>query len=148
MKNASLIFIISALIGLGIGYLFFDLTDSKSEQEAQSVTKQQIATNVDEKQGHDMEGEGETTVNAKGDIFVDKGCIQCHSISKLNLKGGATGPDLSNAYATVEGKHGKKLDEFLQEPTSAVMSGVIKGNPLTDEERAKVVEALKSISEQ
>ena len=40
------------------------------------------------------------------------------------------------------------MDSFLKEPTSAVMSGVIEANPLSDEERAKVVEALKKIAEQ
>lgn len=145
MKNASLIFIISALIGLSIGYLFFEMTGSKETEQAQSVEVNQKETSEEKEQGSNEEA---TTVTANTEVFTDKGCIQCHSISKLNLKGGAVGPDLSNAYATVEEKHGKTLDEFLKAPTSAVMSGVIKNNPLTDEERAKVVEALKSISEQ
>ena len=67
----------------------------------------------------------------------------CHAVSGLNLEGGATGPDLTQAFNNVEGKHGKPLAEFLKEPTSAVMSSVIGGNPLTDEEISQVVEALK-----
>jgi hypothetical protein len=47
----------------------------------------------------------------------------------------------------VEGKHGKPIEEFLKAPTSAVMSGVIGKNPLSDEERKQVLELLKQASE-
>lgn len=63
------------------------------------------------------------------------------------MQGGATGPDLSQSYNNVEGKHGKPLDEFLKAPTSAVMSSVIQGNPLSDEQRMQIVEALKKAAE-
>lgn len=89
----------------------------------------------------------ETTSSKAGQVFEQKGCVSCHSISKLNVKGGSTGPDLSDAYKTVDGKHGKSVDEFLKKPSSAVMSGVIKDNPLTDKERKDIVDALKEASE-
>ena len=57
-------------------------------------------------------------------------------------------PDLSNIYKEIEGKHGKTLDEFLENPTSAVMSTVIGDNPLEDTEREEIVKLLKEISEQ
>jgi cytochrome c551/c552 len=144
VKNTVIIFIISTLVGLGIGYLYFNFTGSNSNNEhAQTVNNQTASKDKTEK--------GSVTsqiVDANTEIFTQKGCLQCHSISKLNLKGGAVGPDLSGAYATVEGKHGKPLAEFLKAPTSATMAGVIKGNPLTDEERTKIVDVLKSISDQ
>jgi hypothetical protein len=53
----------------------------------------------------------------------------------------------TQAYANVEGKHGKPIEEFLKAPTSAVMSGVIGKNPLSDEERKQVLDLLKQASE-
>ncbi|MGP3561442.1 c-type cytochrome [Geobacillus sp. BK01] len=92
-------------------------------------------------------GETANASTQDGNILQKKGCLSCHSVSKLNLQGGTTGPDLSNAYQVVEGKHGKPIEEFLKAPTSAVMSGVIKSNPLTDEERADIIALLKEASE-
>ncbi len=94
---------------------------------------------IDKQQGDPNDEEGR--------VFIQSGCISCHSVSALNLQGGATGPDLSQAYKNVEGKHGVPIEEFLKNPTSAVMSGVIGGNPLTDDERAAIIEALKAASE-
>lgn len=141
MKNTIIIFLISTIIGFGGGYYFFAFTGENIQQN-EVVQEESEAPTSSEK-----EETTPTSVSANTEIFTNKGCIQCHSISELNLNGGVTGPDLSNAYAGVEGKHGKPLDEFLKEPTSAVMSGVIKGNPLTDEERTKIVEILKTTSE-
>nr|WP_279326008.1 cytochrome C [Bacillus sp. FJAT-47783] len=91
--------------------------------------------------------ESTESVSASENILQTKGCLGCHSVNGLNLQGGATGPDLSKAITEVEGKHGKPLEEFLKEPTSAVMSGVIGGNPLTEEEISQVVDLLKQASE-
>lgn len=88
-----------------------------------------------------------TATSADGQIFTQAGCIACHSVSALNVQGGATGPDLSKAYENVEGKHGVPLEDFLKKPTSAVMSSVLGSDPLTDEERKMVMEALKKASE-
>jgi cytochrome c551/c552 len=142
MKQPIIIFIISALIGLAGGYSYFQLTDksepANAEQETAAVQKETIAS---------KETASTSTSSEEGDILKQKGCLSCHSVSKLNLQGGATGPDLSNAYKEVEGKHGKPIEEFLKAPTSAVMSGVIKSNPLTDEERAAIIQVLKTASE-
>jgi cytochrome c2 len=142
MKQPIIIFIISALIGLAGGYSYFQLTDksepANAEQETAAVQKETIAS---------KETDSTSTSSEEGDILKQKGCLSCHSVSKLNLQGGATGPDLSNAYKEVEGKHGKPIEEFLKAPTSAVMSGVIKLNPLTDEERAAIIQVLKTASE-
>ena len=56
---------------------------------------------------------------------MTSGCIACHAVSALEVQGGVTGPDLSNSYVNVPDKHGVPIDEFLKEPTTAVMSGVI-----------------------
>ncbi|MCZ0756185.1 c-type cytochrome [Anoxybacillus sp. J5B_2022] len=140
MKQSLLIFLLSAVIGLAGGYTYFHFANKEPVKE-----KQPVAT---EQNNETSTGQKATAVSSKeGEIFKQKGCIACHSISKLNVQGGTTGPDLSNAYKEVEGKHGKPIEEFLKAPTSAVMSGVIKSNPLTDEERAAIIQALKVASE-
>ena len=87
------------------------------------------------------------TASGEESILQTKGCIGCHAVQGLNLQGGATGPDLSQAFKTIEGKHGKPINEFLKAPTSAVMSSVIGGNPLSDDEITQIVAELKKASE-
>lgn len=146
MNKAIISFVICALLGFGLGYLVFGVIMGDSDQQpqvAQTETKEPATANeasTDSKEA--------TTVTANEDnILNKKGCLGCHSVEALNIKGGAVGPDLSQAFANVEGKHGKPIEEFLKAPTSAVMSGVIGKNPLTDEERTQVLELLKQASE-
>lgn len=143
MKKPFFIFVISALIGLGLGYLVFDvLIPNQSQQEVA------VDDNDEAKSSETAKEEADKTVSGSGDnILQAKGCLGCHAVSGLNLDGGATGPDLSQAFNNVEDKHGKPLAEFLKEPTSAVMSSVIGGNPLTDEEINQIIEALKKAAE-
>ncbi|WP_313803357.1 cytochrome C [Cytobacillus sp.] len=143
MKKPFLIFVISALIGLGLGYVVFDvLIPDQSQQEVAVDDKDEA------KSSETSQEEANKTVAVSGDnILQAKGCLGCHAVSGLNLDGGATGPDLSQAFNNVEDKHGKPLAEFLKEPTSAVMSGVIGGNPLTDEEINQIIEALQKAAE-
>jgi len=150
MKQTVVIFLISALIGLVGGYSYFQLGGTKGETNAAQEGKQETAQSSQPSAStKDGNGTGKTA-NASaqdGNMLQQKGCLSCHSVSKLNLQGGTTGPDLSNAYREVEGKHGKPIEEFLKAPTSAVMSGVIKSNPLTDQERAEIIALLKQASE-
>ncbi|WP_318506662.1 cytochrome C [Bacillus sp. T3] len=150
MKKAGIYFLISALIGLGIGYLVFDVIMGKDNQTEEKVSVDKStddATSTTKTATEEQATDKTTTVSADTEIFTEKGCIGCHSISALDLSGGATGPDLSEAFNNVEGKHGKPLNEFLKEPTSAVMSGVIGGNPLTDEEINKLTQLLQKAAE-
>lgn len=148
MQKTIITFVISALLGFGLGYLVFDVAmgdSGKEPQVAQAGTKDSSAAKEESK---DTKEDPAKTVAANEDnILNQKGCLSCHSVEALNLQGGATGPDLSKAFENVEGKHGKPIDEFLKEPTSAVMSSVISGAPLTDEERTQVVDLLKQASE-
>ncbi|TCJ05204.1 cytochrome C [Cytobacillus praedii] len=143
MKKPLIIFVISALIGLGLGYLVFDVIAPGQSQPEVAVNDKE-----DSKSSEEATEETDKTVAVSDDnILQAKGCLGCHAVSGLNLEGGATGPDLTQAFNNIEGKHGKPLAEFLKEPTSAVMSSVIGGNPLTDEEISQVVEALKKAAE-
>ncbi|MCM3586804.1 cytochrome C [Mesobacillus maritimus] len=150
MPNSVASFIICAVIGFGIGFAGFewlgkdDVAPTATQTETASETETPAAESP---AAEETEQPAAEPVAASGEILNTKGCLSCHSVSSLDLQGGATGPDLSKAFNEVEGKHGKPLTEFLKEPTSAVMSSVIGGNPLSEEEIQQVVEALKDASE-
>lgn len=148
MKKPIIHFIISALIGLGLGYVAFDVIAADGDNDKEVATTNGQTTNSStETNKEETEATDTATASGEENILQSKGCIGCHAVEGLDLKGGATGPDLSQAYNNVEGKHGKPLNEFLKEPTSAVMASVIGGSPLTDDEIAKIVEELKKASE-
>lgn len=147
-KNLA-IFFLCFIIAFGGGYLMFG---GGSKEEASSNPSQQTAPKQETKTAEapaatTAETATSASVPAEGEVFSKLGCITCHSVKNLGVSGGATGPDLSKAFTEVEGKHGVKIEEFLKKPTSAVMSGVIGGKPLTDEERKAVLDALKAASE-
>lgn len=80
----------------------------------------------------------------KGAIFKAKGCVACHSVSKLGVVGGKMGPDLSGAAKSVPAKYKQSLDQFLTKPTSPTMKGIIGGSvKLTPADRTAIVNALK-----
>lgn len=146
MNKAIIHFAISLILGFGLGYLVFGVMMNDSEKQpetAQTEPAEEQATAAEEKK----ETAEETASVDENNLLNSKGCLGCHAVESLGLKGGATGPDLSKAFENVEGKHGKPIDEFLKEPTSAVMSGVIGGSPLSDEERTQIVDLLKQASE-
>jgi cytochrome c551/c552 len=146
MNKAIIHFAISLVLGFGLGYLVFGVIMDDSEKQpatAQTETKEETTTTTEEPK----ESTEETASVDENNILNSKGCLGCHAVDSLGLKGGATGPDLSKAFENVEGKHGKSIDEFLKEPTSAVMSSVIGGSPLSDEERTQIVDLLKQASE-
>lgn len=160
MNKAILSFVISALVGLGGGYILYDLTggtgntpqepvasaQSSSSSTSSSTDQSSAAATSDQSTGTQAATAKATAVD-ENNILAKRGCLQCHSVGSLNLKGGQVGPDLSQAFTTVEGKHGKPIEEFLKQPTSAVMSGVLGKNPLTDEQRGQVLDLLKKASE-
>lgn len=151
MKKPFIHFIISAILGLGIGYLVFDVLGGEDDPGKEAAVQDNEASSTGETSQKTGETSSDsntaTTVIAEENILQAKGCLGCHSVEGLNLQGGATGPDLSQAFNHVESKHSKPLKEFLKEPTSAVMSGVIGGNPLTEEEITQIADLLKQASE-
>jgi len=148
LQKTIISFVISALLGFGIGYLVFDVIMGDSGNEPQVAQTETKDTNQAKEESKDSKDTAATTASVSEDnILNNRGCLGCHSVEALSLKGGAVGPDLSQAFVNVEGKHGKSIDEFLKAPTSAVMSGVIGKNPLTDDERNQVLDLLKQASE-
>jgi cytochrome c551/c552 len=146
MNKAIISFVVSIVIGFGLGYLVFGVIMGDSDQQPQ-VAQTEPTNEASETEGQKEEVKEETTSVDANNILNSKGCLGCHAVDSLGLDGGATGPDLSKAFTDVEGKHGKSIDEFLKEPTSAVMSSVISGSPLTDEEHTQVLDMLKQASE-
>jgi hypothetical protein len=92
---------------------------------------------------------GMTTTDPRGEIFLQKGCPQCHSISTFGIKSPREmGPDLANAYADVPTRFGVKLNEFLAAPTGTmqmVLGSMIK---LTPTERDSIIHILSELHEQ
>ncbi|MCL4321608.1 MAG: hypothetical protein M0016_04225 [Deltaproteobacteria bacterium] len=75
-------------------------------------------------------------------IFIDLGCVKCHSINALNIKGGHVGPDLSGAYKNVKKIYRENLKEFLKNP-AGTMSFVLMFNHLTGQEIEIINHELK-----
>ncbi len=144
MKANALIFLICFILAFGGGFLIWGMGDSAQDTDTKVDTAAPEEIEQDEATEDDAEGE---TTSADAEPLAQNNCLSCHAVESLNAEGGTTGPDLSNAYNNVESKHGKPLEEFLKEPTSAVMSTVIEGNPLTDEEIESIVEALSIAAE-
>jgi cytochrome c551/c552 len=151
MKKTIISFIVSALLGFGLGYLVFDVIMGHSGTQNQvAATSEQKTTTKDSKdKSSDSKAAttAATTAVDQDNILSKRGCLSCHSVSALSLNGGQVGPDLSHAYVEVESKHNMPIEEFLKKPNSAVMTGVLGSNPLTDDQRKQVLDILKKASE-
>jgi|SRR5690625_343811 len=137
----SVLVIVGFLLAFGAGYLFFGKDDpAPKEEPAETVQtdEQEEATDVE-----DLAAE----IPEEAQVLSRNGCLSCHSVESMDAVGGDIGPDLSRAFPELKGKHGKELDDFLQEPTSAVMATVLGEDPLDDDEREQIVEVLKEASE-
>ncbi len=81
----------------------------------------------------------------EGAFFVKKTCFICHDVSTLGIESATKiGPDLANAYADVQSRFGRTLEDFLASPTgtmSVVLSAQIH---LTHPERQEAIEKLKA----
>ncbi len=132
-------FVIAFLL-VGVIILTTNILSDGSDEDTQ-VADTDVSEEVDETE--EAEEEQASTADAENNALVRNSCTACHAVSALDIDGANTGPDLSNAFSSVEAKHGKPIEEYLQEPTSAVMSTVIGDNPLSDEELEAVLNALE-----
>lgn len=63
----------------------------------------------------------------RAEIFVARGCAECHAISGLQVKGKAdVGPDLTYSYAEVPNRYGMTLERFFEQPVG-VMRLILAG---------------------
>lgn len=142
----ALFLIVGFLIGFG-GAFFF-----KGGNGAEVTQPQTPSTSVQSGQeGGAGQTDGSTatqtaTTGKAEDIFSNKGCLQCHAVEGYGLSGGQVGPDLSVAYEDTHNRFGKSLEDFLNNP-EGTMAAVLKQNPLSDDEKKQIVEALKALAE-
>lgn len=144
MKWNSFVFIVGFIIAFAGAY-FFVFADSTPDEEEQAPMEE--ASSEENNDEDTEEVEEKTTIPEEAEALGRYGCLTCHSVDSMNIKSGNIGPDLSPTFAEIKGKHGKELDEFLREPTSAVMSTVLADDPLEEDEIEQIVEALKKASE-
>lgn len=85
----------------------------------------------------------------RADIFVSKGCPQCHSIAALGIKSAAeVGPDLTLAYEDVKNRFGVELEQFLRNPTGTMQVVLSSTIQLTPAERDSIIHILKGLYEE
>lgn len=73
-------------------------------------------------------------------------CVSCHDVASLSVFGGGRlGPDLTSAYARLEGR--KALGAWLSAPPSLVMQPLFQDAPLDSEEILALVAFLKDRAE-
>ncbi len=75
-------------------------------------------------------------------IFYKLGCVRCHNIKALNIKGGHVGPDLSGAYSDTKKVYKESVNDFLKNPTGT-MYFVLMFNHLNKEDRKIITAELK-----
>lgn len=145
------IFATTFLLSLGGGYLMFNQPQKPAPATDTPAVAANTPTTTPPAASTSTDNSNTTAAtpaaSGEGEIFTKRGCTGCHSISALGIKAGQVGPDLSKAYVQVADKHGMPIEEFLKKPNSAVMSSVLGSKPLTDDERAQVLAALKAASE-
>jgi cytochrome c553 len=141
------IFSIGLILGLaltiGIGKMAFSTNTSVSAAKSGQSTIKDIPKEKSEKvKGQD--NMTKTASNPEAQIFVKSTCITCHSMSKYGLEGGKQGPDLTNPMmgTVIEEKYGISLRDYLDNPKSQVMSGVLSNLKLTDEVKDKISKLL------
>lgn len=82
----------------------------------------------------------------RAQIFLTKGCPQCHPITKLQIVSPTSvGPDLSIAFNDVRQRFSTSLDSFLASPTGTmqiVFSAQIKLSPA---ERDSIFRLLRDL---
>ncbi len=85
----------------------------------------------------------EQMLHGEGSFFVRKTCFICHDVTVLGVESATKiGPDLSIAYADVQSRFGRTLDDFLHNPTGTMSVVLSTQIHLTDEERNEAIRTL------
>jgi hypothetical protein len=89
---------------------------------------------------------GSRTVD--GSFFMQKGCVQCHSVSSLGVVSqNNTGPDLALAVEDAPQRFGKSLDMFWNNPTGTMQMVLASQIKLTPEEKSEALDLMKAAYE-
>src|SRR4051812_35590694 len=98
MKKAIISFVVSVVLGFGLGYLVFDVIMGNPDQQPQIAKTETKETKPAAAKNKQTKEAATTSASvSEENILNQKGCLSCHSVESLNLKGGAVGPDLSQA---------------------------------------------------
>jgi cytochrome c551/c552 len=85
----------------------------------------------------------EQMLHGPGSFFVKKTCFICHDVTVLGVESATKiGPDLSIAYADVQSRFGRTLDDFLHNPTGTMAVVLSTQIHLTDAERNEAIQTL------
>lgn len=85
----------------------------------------------------------EQMLHGPGSFFVRKTCFICHDVTILGVESATKiGPDLSIAYADVQSRFGRTLDDFLHNPTGTMSVVLSTQIHLTDAERNEAIATL------
>jgi hypothetical protein len=85
----------------------------------------------------------EQMLHGEGAFFVKKTCFICHDVTILGVESATKiGPDLSIAYADVQARFGRTLDDFLHNPTGTMAVVLSTQIHLTDAERNEAIQTL------
>ena len=80
----------------------------------------------------------------EGAFFAKKTCFICHDVSTLGIESATKiGPDLANAYADVQARFGRTLEDFLASPTGTMAMVLSTQIHLTDAEKQEAIAKLK-----
>lgn len=91
----------------------------------------------------------EQMLQGEGAFFVKKTCFICHDVTVLGVESATKiGPDLSLAYADVQSRFGRTLDDFLHNPTGTMSVVLSTQIHLTDAERNEAIEKLTAAYQQ
>lgn len=139
------------VIGVVLGFMFsllFNNGDDVASKAPPAQPVEEVASTDEPKVStENAKIENSTASNIADNILVRKGCVACHAVSPLEMKGNGTGPDLAIAYEDVTKRFGKSLEEFLNEP-EGTMSAILSASPLAEEEKQEIISLLKEYSGQ
>jgi len=94
-------------------------------------------------------GGGWAQTDPRAQIFVQRGCNDCHAVSALRVKASAdVGPDLTYAYGDVLRRYGLNLESFMANPTGVMRMMLASHLQLTVADRDSIVRLLRGLYEE
>jgi hypothetical protein len=85
-------------------------------------------------------------LDPRAEIFVRRGCTECHAISAFHVKAiHDVGPDVTLAYGDVVNRHGVSLEAFLYEPRGLMRMMLASHLQLTSVDRDSMILILGAL---
>jgi hypothetical protein len=91
-------------------------------------------------------GAVDAQADPRAQIFVQRGCTECHAVSALRVKASAdVGPDLTYAYGDVLRRYGLNLESFMANPTGVMRLMLASHLRLSVADRDSIVVLLRGL---